>query len=82
MSQIKNIENRRSKGYAFIGRNMCVVDSLFIVAPVVCGGYMFVLFFVQCVLSYYILLSCPSGRDGWLLNFMCPQVVMSLLLVP
>ena len=45
MSHIQNtITNRRSKGYTFLGQNLFVVNSLFSFAPVVCSGYMFVLF--------------------------------------
>ena len=57
---------------AFLGCSSVLVDSLFIVAPIVCESFKFV--------SFLVLRSSCRGRESWLLNFNCLLDVMWLLL--
>ena len=42
--------------------------SLFVVAPIVCGGFVLgPCFAMQCFVSFLVLQSCRLGRKSWLL---------------
>ena len=51
------------------GGGSAVVYSLFIVAHIVCGSFVFGPCFVQYSVSFLVLQSSRWGRESWLLDF-------------
>ena len=64
----------------YISKEVIVVDSLFIVAPIVCGGFLFGLLFCYAVLivSFLVLQTFRKRGREWLLYFNCLCVCVAV----